>query len=121
MSEAPTNSQVKRAGRIIRSFFAHESPPADPATWDEFHEAVGIIQAHRATFRTPLVTANNSLRSMVRTLGLNGQVTQRLKRMQTIMNKLVREQTLALDRMQDTGHRRLPRRLALPGRRVRAG
>lgn len=40
---------------------------------------------------------------MVSTLGLNGKVSQRLKRMSTILDKLGREPTLALDRMQDIG------------------
>jgi ppGpp synthetase/RelA/SpoT-type nucleotidyltranferase len=40
---------------------------------------------------------------MVRTLKLDGQVTQRLKRMQTILDKLEREPRLSLDRMQDIG------------------
>ena len=40
---------------------------------------------------------------MVRTLGCPGRVTQRLKRMATILDKLERESSLALDKMQDIG------------------
>jgi ppGpp synthetase/RelA/SpoT-type nucleotidyltranferase len=51
----------------------------------------------------------------MKTLGLDGQVTQRLKRMQTILDKLGREHTLTLDRMQDIGGCRavLPTRSAV--------
>jgi ppGpp synthetase/RelA/SpoT-type nucleotidyltranferase len=90
---------VKRAGRLVRQARRGDGVP----DFDKLIEAIDIIEAHRATFKTPLVTANNGLRSMVRTLGLNGQVSQRLKRMSTILDKLDREPTLALDRMQDIG------------------
>ncbi len=95
----PTASQVKKAGKLLRQARrAHEIDDINKVI-----AAIDIIEAHRATFKTPLVTANNGLRSMVRTLGLDGQVSQRLKRMSTILDKLVREPTLALDRMQDIG------------------
>lgn len=95
----PTASQVKRAGKLLRQ--ARRGHEIDDI--DKVIVAIEIIEAHRATFKTPLVTANNGLRSMVRTLGLDGQVSQRLKRMSTILDKLEREPTLALDRMQDIG------------------
>jgi putative GTP pyrophosphokinase len=43
------------------------------------------------------------LRSVVNSEGLPVQVSQRLKRVPTIVDKLVREPTLALSRMQDIG------------------
>lgn len=104
----PSGSKVKRAGSLVRKAMRGES-------FDRVElltEAIGIISAHRATFRTPLVSANNSLRYRVCKLGLDGQVSQRLKRMQTILDKMMREPTLALDRMQDIGGCRV----VLPGR-----
>lgn len=95
----PTSSQVKRAGHLVRQALRGDPIP----DLDKLTEAIRIIEAHRATFKQPLVTANNGLRSMVRTSGLKGQVSQRLKRMATILDKLDREPTLALDRMQDIG------------------
>lgn len=95
----PSSSKVKRAGSLVRKASRGGQWEADAML-----EAIEIIEAHRATFKTPLVTANNCLRSFVKTLGLkDAQVSQRLKRMQTILNKLNREPTLALDRMQDIG------------------
>lgn len=95
----PTASQVKRAGRLVRQ--ARRGHGIDDLA--KVIEAIEVIEAHRATFKSPLVSANNGLRSMVRTLHLDGQVSQRLKRMSTILDKLDREPTLALDRMQDVG------------------
>lgn len=66
-------------------------------------EALNVVESHRASFRQPLVTANNGLRSFVRTLGIDGKISQRLKRMMTILDKVCREPTLALNNMQDIG------------------
>lgn len=96
---APSSSRVKRAGSLVRRAFRD----GQLTDLDAINEAIEIIVQHRATFAGPLVTANNGLRSMVRTLGLHGKVSQRLKRMSTILDKLQREPTLALDRMQDIG------------------
>ena len=96
---APSNSRVKKAGSQIRKALRGDGPHNAEA----FLAAIKILEQHRATFRTPLVSANNGLRSMVRVLQLEGVVSQRLKRMPTIINKLTREPTLALDRMHDIG------------------
>ena len=96
-----SSSQVKKAGSLVRR--ARRDGLTSGQEVDALAEAINIIETHRATFRAPLVTANNGLRSMVRTLGIDGQVSQRLKRMPTILDKLEREPTLALDRMQDIG------------------
>lgn len=70
----------------------------------EMDACISLISRHRASFAPALVTGNNSLRSMLRTLGTEGQVTQRLKRLNTILEKVTaRETTLSLDRMQDIG------------------
>lgn len=94
----PRGNQVKKAGSQIRR--ARRDGIQDI---DAYIQAIETIARHRATFKTPLVTANNGLRSMVKTLGLDGRVSQRLKRMSTILEKLTREPNLALDRMQDIG------------------
>ena len=103
MSEVPSKSQVKKAGRTVRHAARRRTTQTAGPSAQEFMDALEVIRAHRATFRTPLVSANNGLRSMVKTLGLDGRVSQRLKRMQTIVNKLVREPMLSLDTMQDIG------------------
>ena len=57
----------------------------------------------RALHATPLQTATRGLRSAVTSEGLPVQVSQRLKRVPAIINKLLRESTLPLSRMQDIG------------------
>lgn len=100
---APSNSQVNKAGRTLRHWFR-----GDQKYKNEHLEAAvaarETVEAFRAAHAAPLVTANNSLRSMLRTENCPIEVSQRLKRMTTIMNKVVvREPTLALSKMQDIG------------------
>jgi len=96
--EVPSKSQVKKAGSTIRKCLRGDL--VDP---DVFASSKDVMEAWRRAHYVPLVTANNGLRSMVRTLGIDADVTQRLKRRQTILDKLSREPTLDLSRMQDIG------------------
>ncbi len=63
--------------------------------------ALDILVAFRASHSTPLTKANNGLRSMMATEGIQGRPTQRLKRIPTIVDKLLRQPTMALPKMQD--------------------
>lgn len=94
----PSKSQVKKAGSTIRKCLRGEI--TDRAV---FVHATQVMDAWRRAHYAPLVTANNGLRSMARTVGVQAEVTQRLKRRQTILDKLGREPTLDLSRMQDIG------------------
>ena len=73
----------------------------DDVTPEELDQAIDTVMRYRATHQRPLVTANNGLRSMVRSERCQVEVSQRLKRFPTILNKLVREPTLPLSSMQD--------------------
>lgn len=66
-------------------------------------DAILIVQDYRAAHQLPLTKANNGLRSMIKTEGFELEVSQRLKRFMTIIDKLQREPTLALNKMQDIG------------------
>lgn len=92
----PTTSQVKKAGSIIRKFSR-----GDLEDLQAFNSALELMEAWRRAHYSPLVTANNGLRSMARTVSVPAEITQRLKRRQTIIEKLSREPTLDLSRMQD--------------------
>lgn len=94
----PSASAVKKAGSTLR-----KASRGEPLGQGAVEGAINVVQLHRAAHQKPLVHANNGLRSMARTAGCNAQVTQRLKRMSTILDKLKREPKLALDRMQDIG------------------
>lgn len=93
-----TMSAVKRAGRDLRH--ARQGMHVDP---ERLRAAYQTLLAFRAAHALPLTKANNGLRSMVRTEGCEVEVSQRLKRVPTIMDKLVREPTLPLSSMQDIG------------------
>lgn len=93
-----TASQVKKAGRTLRRAMRGEDVPTKQVI-----EAYDLVRKFRAAHQVPLVTANNGLRSMVRSEGCAIEVSQRLKRLPTILDKLQREPRLPLSSMQDIG------------------
>ncbi len=94
-----TTSKVNRAGRTLRHYLRDAV-----GSEDLIREAAEILIAFRSTHQRPLTTANTGLRSMVKTVGCQDpEVSQRLKRIPTILDKLVREPTLSLASMQDLG------------------
>lgn len=102
-TEPPSNSAVKKAASTLRRhsrlLASGQLVPAD-----ESNQVFAIVDGYRNTFRAPLQSVNGSLRSYVRTLNLNGEVTQRLKRTPTIVQKLTeRETRLNLFTMRDIG------------------
>lgn len=108
-----TASQVNKAGKTLRRWIRGEdadspqnqtpSPAGSIQIPSRITAAVETLIRFRAAHAAPLVTANNGLRSMVRSEGCQVEVSQRLKRIPTILDKLTREPTLALARMQDLG------------------
>lgn len=69
----------------------------------EFDHALSIVVRYRAAHQYPLAKATMGVRSVVRTTGLPIEVSQRLKRLPTIADKLTREPTMQLATMQDIG------------------
>jgi ppGpp synthetase/RelA/SpoT-type nucleotidyltranferase len=95
----PSKSQVTRAGKILRRA-ATGSAPED---CDEYMRAFEVLAAFRAAHATPLIKANMGLRSRLKTEECRVEVSQRLKRIPTIIDKLRREPTMALGNMGDIG------------------
>jgi putative GTP pyrophosphokinase len=95
---APSKSQVNKAGRCIRRFMRGELVSSD-----DVERSVDVLIGWRAAHQYPLGKATMGLRSMVKTEGCAVEVSQRLKRAPTIVDKLVREPTLPLASMQDIG------------------
>ncbi len=93
-----SKSEVNRAGQALRRWFRSEMTDRAKA-----EEAVAIVLRYRAAHSYPLVKANMGLRSMVKSEGCRVEVSQRLKRISTIFDKLRREPKMALARMQDIG------------------
>ena len=94
----PSRSPVRRAGELLRA-----SQLGDEVTAQEYVSAYDVLVAYRAAHQYPLVKATNSLRAAVKAEGCRIEVSQRLKRMHTILDKLRREPEMDLSRMQDFG------------------
>lgn len=97
-SPSLTLSQVNKAGRILRKHQRGEI--GDPLHVDQ---ALDVLLQFRAAHRLPLNKATMGLRSVVATEKCKIEVSQRLKRVPTILDKLRREPTLQLANMQDIG------------------
>jgi len=81
-------------------------PPDDDDTeaWDAIFEAIDAVDWWRALHAKPLARVNANLRYYVRKAGAREQnVTQRLKRFVTIVDKLHRHPSMALTTMEDIG------------------
>lgn len=100
--EAPSRSQVEKAGKRLRRIFRGELPRG------ELRACLEIIERHRQTHTGPMLNANNGMRRYAQAAGVGVQVTQRLKRMETIVAKLTDyESKMNLSRMRDIGGVRL--------------
>ncbi len=111
---AHSKNRVKNAGEVLRRL--------ESATPNEMLEAIGVIDEWRADHAKPLRRVNAGLRHYVRKVGVEQpEVTQRLKRFATIADKLRRQPTMALSRMEDIGGARVTVPTPGSGRRDRAG
>jgi hypothetical protein len=88
-------SKVKNAGKILAN---------DKSTSNEVCIAEQIIEEWRKSHYYPIMTVQGTVRNHVKRMSDDKAiVVQRLKKMQTIKNKLKRFPTMRLDRMQDIG------------------
>ena len=93
-----TTSRVNRAGQRIRRIARGQETDSE-----RLAAAIDTLVGFRALHAIPLQTATRGLRSAVTSERLPVQVLQRLKRVPTIIDKLLREPTLPLSRIQDIG------------------
>jgi len=95
-----SKGRIDRAGDALR---AH-AEGAIPLSPDELRAELRIVEAFRAAHRGPLRAVAANLRYYVaEASGGTFLVGQRLKRIDTIRDKLTREPTMALSRMHDIG------------------
>jgi putative GTP pyrophosphokinase len=99
MQNAPSRSQIRKASSVIR----HGISADRRASHNEFVDAIDTIQRFRAAHSMPLGKANMGLRSIAYSLSIKAEISQRLKRLATIVDKLHRHPTMDLSRMQDIG------------------
>lgn len=98
MTEGPSKSAVRKAGSTIRKYGRGE------ADEQALENALEVVREYRQTFSGPLVIVNNGLRKFCTRLGLDAEVTQRLKKTSTIEAKLRDyEAGLDLSCMRDIG------------------
>lgn len=89
-----SKEKVKRAGATLFN---------DDASDEEFEEALQILNNWRSSHSYPVNTFQAGLRQKLNSLGIDGLVGQRLKRIPSIMSKLQRFKNMSLSRMQDIG------------------
>ena len=104
----PSVSAVNRAGDVLRKIRVFGNLDAftvpQEVEADQIFEALDILEAWRAAHARPLGAATMGLRSRVTTMGCSQiEVSQRLKRIPTIIDKLRREPGMKLGRMHDIG------------------
>lgn len=96
MTEKYSKRQVDRAGQVLREYFHAPAPKKQPAAG----EALEVIEWWRAEHAAPMQRVNAGLRHYV---GAEAKVTQRLKRLVTLVDKLDRFPKMQLSRMEDIG------------------
>jgi hypothetical protein len=99
VSLAYSKTQVDKAANVWRAWSLADLALIPP----EVEEALRIVDHFRACHQYPLTKATMGLRSAVNSVGAPVQVSQRLKRYDSILYKLSREHRIRLSQMQDIG------------------
>jgi hypothetical protein len=95
---APARSRVDRAGKRLRDHQRAMAPLSDA----ELTAELAVVEAFRAAHIKPLTLVAGDLRRHVADASQGEpRVGERLKRMDTILDKLERQATMALSRMHD--------------------
>lgn len=92
-----SKSQVRRAGEYLRDLTDEQ---IDTDT-DRLYAAIAAVEWWRGEHAKALTVANNGLRYWIRKFGVEPDITQRLKRFATIVDKLRRQPTMSLTTMED--------------------
>lgn len=92
-----TRSQARRAGQVLRTAMQN----AQSVSTDEAGHAIRVASAWRQSHSPALQAARMGLTSMLNTTGVGGRVSQRHKQFGSLVLKLDRQPSMALDRMQD--------------------
>jgi len=94
----PSKERINRAGDLLRQFWVGKRM-ADA----EVEESLELVGSYRQAHAYPLTLVTMGLRQFVERESENVTVGQRLKRMDRILQKLVRFPRMRLARMQDVG------------------
>ncbi len=99
--EVPSKSQADKAGNRLKRFVRDGAALADVNADHDLRGQIEIIQGWRGQFGAALAGAAMGLRSMIRTCGIDADVSQRHKRVPRIVQKLARPRSTRLSAMQD--------------------
>lgn len=101
--QVPSVTKVNNAGDVLREYLGGGQWTIEEM--DPFFQAFDVLEVWRAAHAAPLQAATMGLRSRVTTAGCTeaSRVSQRLKRIPTILSKLAREPKMELGRMADIG------------------
>ncbi len=98
----PSKSAVRKAGSRLRKNLAGND--STEATRQQVANDLQLLMEYRRCFVAPMVSMSGDLEMLVRMSGMEAEVTRRIKRMQTIVEKITeRERGLDLSRMEDLG------------------
>ena len=98
VSQERSKKSIDRAGTALRDWWRGDDPLDS-----NLEDAIAVVVGYREGFNAPLNTVTMGIRSRVKTIGAPVVVSQRLKRLPTIVDKLDRHQNMKLSRMQDIG------------------
>ncbi len=100
-AQGHSKTRIDKAGKALRDFIGKRSLTDDELT--AAVDSLRIVDAFRSAHAKPLNRVNAGLRHYLRRAGVSAEITptQRLKRMETVIDKLRREPTMALSRMED--------------------
>ena len=98
---AYSKGQIDRAGRTLRRALSGDEPRPSVG---EVAEATAVAEAFRQAHRDPMQRARTDLRYCIEAEGLaEAELSQRLKRMPTVVDKLRRLPTMKLSSLHDLG------------------
>jgi len=98
-----SKAKVNAAGEVLRRAFNDDWQNWDDARWDEYNEALDVINNWRSAHGYPLNTFATTLRTSARRFCHDPLIAQRTKRLFSIAKKLRDQSTMNLAQMQDIG------------------
>lgn len=95
--------EVNKAGRILLSAIGSEFGVWTEQAWNEYYDALYVVNNWRSSHAYPLNTFQVNLRTTARRYDRDPLVAQRIKRLSSIVHKLDRMRSMKLSQMQDLG------------------
>lgn len=98
-----TKEAVNRAGKMLVRGMQEDFEKWPQDVWDEYHNALSVLNNWRGSHAYPLNTFQVNLRGVARKFEAEPLVAQRIKRLISIALKLDRFPSMKLSQMQDLG------------------